>query len=112
MNTLIRSTEFVAWLDGLRDLKGKARILSRLDLASLGNFGDCKPVGEGVSEMRVDVGPGYRVYYLRREERTYLLLAAGDKSTQERDIKRAKKMAASLKKDTKHEKGKKSKGQN
>jgi putative addiction module killer protein len=56
MNTLIRSTEFVTWLDGLRDLKGKARILSRLDLASLGDFGDCKPVGDGVSEMRIDVG--------------------------------------------------------
>jgi hypothetical protein len=53
MNTLIRSGEFVAWLDGLRDLKGKARILSRLDLASLGHFGDCKSVGEGVNEMRV-----------------------------------------------------------
>jgi putative addiction module killer protein len=63
MNTLIRSAEFVAWLDGLRDSKGKARILSRLDLASLGHFGDSKSVGEGVNEMRVDVGPGYRIYY-------------------------------------------------
>ncbi len=58
MNNLLRSAEFVAWFDDLRDLKGKARILSRLDLASLGHFGDCKSVGEGVGEMRVDVGPG------------------------------------------------------
>ena len=112
MNTLIRSAEFVAWLDGLRDLKGKARILSRLDLASLGHFGDSKSVGEGVNEMRVDVGPGYRIYYCRREERTYLLLAGGDKSTQDRDIKRAKEMVGILKKETKHEKDKKNKGKN
>jgi putative addiction module killer protein len=112
MNNLIRSAEFVAWLDGLRDLKGKARILSRLDLASLGHFGDSKSVGEGVSEMRVDVGPGYRIYYCRREVRTYLLLAGGDKSTQDRDIKRAKEMVGILKKEAKHEKGKKNKGKN
>ncbi|MCX7059231.1 MAG: type II toxin-antitoxin system RelE/ParE family toxin [Proteobacteria bacterium] len=110
MNTLIRSTVFVAWLDGLSDAKGKARVLSRLGLASLGNFGDCKPVGEGVSEMRIDVGPGYRVYYCRREERTYLLLAGGDKSNQDRDIKRAKEMAGTLKQETNREKGKKGKG--
>ena len=112
MNKLIRSAEFVAWLDGLRDLKGKARILSRLDLASLGHFGDSKSVGEGVSEMCVDVGPGYRIYYCRREERTYVLLAGRDKSTQDRDIKRAKEMVGFLKKETKHEKDKKNKGKN
>jgi putative addiction module killer protein len=106
MNNLIRSAEFVAWLDGLRDLKGKARILTRLDLASLDHFADSKSVGEGVNEMRVDVGPGYRIYYCRREELTYLLLAGGDKSTQDRDIKRAKEMAGILKKETKREKGK------
>ena len=81
-------------------------------MASLGHFGDSKSVGEGVSEMRVDVGPGYRIYYGRREERTYLLLAGGDKSTQDRDIKRAKEMVGILKKETKHEKGKKNKGKN
>jgi putative addiction module killer protein len=112
MNTLIRSAEFAAWLDGLRDLKEKARILSRLDLASLGHFGDCKSIGEGVSEMRVNVGPGYRVYYSRREERVYLLLAGGDKSTQDRDIKRARQMVGILNKEAKHEKGKKGKGKN
>ncbi len=112
MNTLVRSVEFVAWLDGLRDLKGKARILSRLDLASLGHFSDCKSVGEGVSEMRVDVGPGYGVYYRRRDERMYLLLAGGDKSNQDRDIKRAKEMVGILNTEARHEKGKKNKGKN
>ena len=110
MKTFIRSAEFIAWLDGLRDLKGKARILSGLDLTLLGHFGDCKSVGEGASEMRVDVGPGYRVYYCRRKERTYLLLAGGDKSTRDRNIKRAMEMVGILKKETKYEKGKKNKG--
>lgn len=97
MNTVIRTEAFITWLDGVRDAKGKARILSRLDSARLGNFGDCQPVGEGVSEMRIHFGPGYRVYYMRRQEQVYVLLAGGDKSTQGRDIKRAKQMARELK---------------
>jgi putative addiction module killer protein len=109
MNTLIRSTALVAWLNGLDDAKGKARVLSRLDSASLGNFGDCKAVGEGVSEMRINVGPGYRVYFIRCEEQTYSLLAGGDKSSQDRDIRRAKEMASTVKKETKDAKAKKSK---
>lgn len=97
MNTLIRTAEFAGWLQRLRDLKGKARILSRLDSAALGNFGDCEPVGEGVSEMRIHFGPGYRVYYKRRRTEVYLLLIGGDKSTQKRDIKLALEMARQLK---------------
>src|SRR5262245_21713290 len=108
MNTIIRTEEMATWLDGLRDAKGKARIISRLDLAKLGNFGnfgDCEPVGEGVSEMRIDFGPGYRVYFFRRELQVYMMLGGGDKSTQKRDIKRAKEMAQQLKKEPKHGKG-------
>jgi putative addiction module killer protein len=97
VNTLIRTEEFVEWLNGLRDAKGKARIIARLDSAALGNFGDCEPVGSGVSEMRIHTGPGYRVYYTRRERVVYLLLLGGDKSTQKRDIKRAVEMARQLK---------------
>lgn len=103
MNTIIRTEAFVLWLRGLRDEKGKARILSRVDSAQLGNFGDCEPVGEGVSEMRIHFGPGYRVYFVRRGEQVYVLLAGGDKSTQARDIKRAKQMAMELKdQDSRH----------
>jgi putative addiction module killer protein len=66
VNTLIRTEECAEWFRGLRDSKGKARIIARLDSAALGNFGDCKPVGEGVSEMRIHTGPGYRLYFTRR----------------------------------------------
>lgn len=97
MNTLIRTEEFDQWLDALRDAKGKARILARLRSAILGNFGDCEPVGSGVSEMRIHAGPGYRVYYTRRGQMMYVLLIGGDKSTQQRDIRRAIGMAQNLK---------------
>jgi putative addiction module killer protein len=97
MNTFVRSSVFDAWLSGLADQKGKARILARLRGATLGNFGDCEPVGEGVSEMRVHTGPGYRVYFVRTATTVYLLLTGGDKSSQARDIARAKKMARELK---------------
>lgn len=97
MNTLIRSDEFSTWLSELGDAKGKARILARLESAALGNFGDCEAVGEGVSEMRIHVSPGYRVYYTRRGKCVYFLLVGGDKSTQKRDIKRAIEMSRELK---------------
>ncbi|MDR5776602.1 MULTISPECIES: type II toxin-antitoxin system RelE/ParE family toxin [unclassified Caballeronia] len=97
MNTLLRSDEFNAWLSKLRHARAKARIAARLVSAQQGNFGDCKPVGEGVSEMRIDVGAGYRVYYTRTGTVIYLLLTGGDKSSQDQDIKRAIRMARELK---------------
>jgi putative addiction module killer protein len=96
MNTLLRSDVFDSWLSQLRDPKAKARILIRIRSAELGNFGDWKSVGEGVFEMRIDVGRGYRVYFTRRGSTTYLLLVAGDKKHQQRDIKRAIGMAQEL----------------
>ena len=96
MITFIRTDAFAEWLRKLSDARGRARILARLDAAALGNFGDCAPVGAGVSEMRIHTGPGYRVYYTRRDSVLYLLLLGGDKSTQKRDIKRAIRMAKEL----------------
>jgi putative addiction module killer protein len=96
MNTFERSDEFDAWLAALKDKVGRARIALRIRSAEHGNFGDCEPVGEGVSEMRIHVGPGYRLYYTRRGKVVYLLLLGGDKSSQKRDIKRAIEMAHSL----------------
>lgn len=93
MNTLIRSAALDAWLKALRDLKGRARIVSRLEAMERGNFGDCESVGEGVSEMRIHCGPGYRVYFTRRGRTIYVLLTGGDKSTQQRDIKAALEIA-------------------
>ena len=97
VNSLIATPEFEQWLESLRDAKGKARILARLDSVALGNFGDCQSVGDGVSEMRIHFGPGYRVYFTRRGTFVYVLLIGGDKSTQKRDIKRALTMARELK---------------
>ena len=97
MNTFLRSEEFDTWLADFKDKIGRARIIQRIRAAEAGNFGDCEPVGEGVSEMRIHVGPGYRLYYMRRESIVYLLLLGGDKSSQKRDIKRALEMARALK---------------
>jgi putative addiction module killer protein len=96
VNVFIQSAEFAAWMRKLRDRRAKARILSRLDSAALGNFGDCEPIGEAVFEMRIHLGPGYRVYFTRRGSELYLLLAGGDKSTQKRDIRLAVKIAQQL----------------
>ena len=87
---------FSKWLSGLRDLAAKARILVRIDRLRLGLIGDSKPVGDAVSELRVDHGPGYRVYYTWRGRELVLLLVGGDKSTQARDIKKAKLLLANL----------------
>ncbi|EJO62568.1 putative addiction module killer protein [Burkholderia multivorans ATCC BAA-247] len=87
MVTLLRSTEFNDWLANLRDQRGKARIAARLISAQLGNFGEYRVLDEGVCELKIDFGPGYRVYYVRRGEVVYLLLCGGDKSTQRKDIK-------------------------
>jgi putative addiction module killer protein len=93
----VRKTEvFAHWLDGLRDLKARARVQVRIERLSLRNPGDVAPVGEGVSEMRIDIGPGYRVYFKRRGTALIILLAGGDKSTQARDVKTALKLARNL----------------
>ena len=93
----IRKTEhFAKWLDTLDDIRGRARILARIERLAAGNPGDTKPVGEGISELRIDSGPGYRVYYSRRGRSLVILLAGGDKSTQAKDIKTALQLARSL----------------
>jgi putative addiction module killer protein len=97
MNTIVRSSDFDAWLSALADHKAKARVLARIAAAKFGNFGDCEPVGEGVSEMRIHTGAGYRVYFTRTELTTYVLLIGGDKSSQMKDVVRAKSMARDLK---------------
>lgn len=90
----IRQTdEFKDWLFGLRDIKAKARIVARIARAENGNLGDTKPVGDGVREMRIDYGPGYRVYYRQRGTVLVILLCGGDKSTQRSDIRRALELA-------------------
>ncbi len=96
MLTFKQSSEFKQWLIDLRDAAGRLRVLARIRNAENGHFGDCEPVGEGVSEMRIHSGPGYRLYFTRRGETVYFLLLGGDKSSQKRDIKRAKEMASSL----------------
>jgi putative addiction module killer protein len=89
----IRSTPaFDKWLRALRDQRGRAKVLSRIDRFDLGNPGDVQPISAGVSEMRIDFGPGYRVYFLQRGD-DVLLLLGGDKSSQQRNIKRAKELA-------------------
>jgi putative addiction module killer protein len=96
VNTIQTTEIFDAWFDGLRDRKAKARIQARIDRAEEGNFGDCQPVGKGVSEMRVHYGAGYRVYFKRFGRDWVILLAGGDKSTQQADIKTALKLTRAL----------------
>jgi putative addiction module killer protein len=98
LNTFLRSSDFDGWLSHVADKKAKARILVRLASATFGNFGDCGLVGEGVSEMRIHVGAGYRVCYTRTGSTIYLLLAGGVKASQAKDIAKAKQMARDLKK--------------
>jgi putative addiction module killer protein len=87
------SATFSLWLQSLRDSQTRARIAMRVRRLAFGNFGDVKPVGEGVSELRLDFGPGYRVYFVQRGQVLIVLLCSGDKSTQDRDIAGAKKLA-------------------
>ena len=96
--TAVRQTEaYAKWFGKLRDGQARARIAIRIRRLSLGNPGDVKAVGEGVSELRIDYGPGYRVYYVARGEEIVILLCGGDKSTQDSDIKAAKALARELK---------------
>lgn len=88
--------EFSEWLRDLKDRQGRARIVSRLDRLEDGNPGNSRSVGEGVVELKIDVGPGYRVYYIQRGEVLIILLCGGDKSTQTRDIERAKLIAKNV----------------
>jgi len=95
--TEIRKTDvFATWLDGLRDLRARARIQARIERLAMGNPGDVRPVGEGVSELRLAYGPGYRVYYKKRGRRLIILLAGGDKGSQAKDIKAALRLARGL----------------
>ena len=87
---------FVQWMDELRDIRARARIQARIERLAAGNPGDVKPVGDGVSELRIDYGPGYRVYFTRRGNEVVILLAGGDKSTQDTDIKIAQGLARNL----------------
>ncbi|MEO8649222.1 MAG: type II toxin-antitoxin system RelE/ParE family toxin [Acidobacteriota bacterium] len=96
MNTLLTTDEVDEWLVSLKDHIGKARIIARIRSAEAGNFGDSSPVGDGISEMRIHYGPGYRLYYCRRQKLVYLLLCGGDKSTQKRDIRDAKRILKEL----------------
>ena len=90
----VRQTErFVRWLEDLRDLRGRAKVLARIERLISGNPGDAKPVGAGVSELRINYGPGYRVYYLQKGTTLIILLAGGDKSSQAKDIQAALQLA-------------------
>ena len=94
----VQQTEaYAKWFSGLRDRVARARIDIRIRRLSLGNAGDAKPVGDGVSELMVDHGPGYRIYFILRSEVVIVLLAGGDKSTQDKDIRNAKSLAKDLK---------------
>jgi putative addiction module killer protein len=91
-----QTTRFATWLAGLRDERARARILKRLDRAKDGNLGDVAPVGEGVSEMRIFYGPGYRIYFIRRGAELIVLLCGGDKARQFADIAEAKVLAKAI----------------
>ena len=93
MVEIVRSATFDRWLRKLKDRRAAARVLIRIDRLAAGNPGDVKPVGQGVSELRIDYGPGYRVYFLRDGDRLILLLSGGDKSTQDADVRIAHDIA-------------------
>lgn len=93
----IRKTAvFAKWIDGICDIRARARIMVRVERLAAGNPGDVKPVGEGVSELRINYGPGYRVYYKKRGRKVVILLAGGNKHTQANDIKTALRLARNL----------------
>ncbi|MDP1952592.1 MAG: type II toxin-antitoxin system RelE/ParE family toxin [Betaproteobacteria bacterium] len=91
-----KTAVFVQWLDSLRDIQARARVQARIERLTVGNPGDVEPVGEGVSELRINYGPGYRVYFKKRGRELIILLAGGDKNTQAKDIKAALRLARDL----------------
>lgn len=91
-----KTPEFVAWLDDLRDIRARAKVLVRIERLAMGHSGDASPVGEGVSDLRIHYGPGYRVYFTQQGQLLTILLLGGDKSSQSRDIKRALMLARNL----------------
>lgn len=91
-----KTAVYAKWLDGLRDVRARARVLVRVERLAAGNPGDVKPVGEGVSEMRIDYGGGYRVYFKRQGQTVVVLLAGGDKRTQNTDVETALRLARNL----------------
>ena len=91
---ILQTKDYARWLSGLRDLRARARILKAVDHLSLGHFGNAKSIGGGISELRIDYGPGYRLYFARRRNRLILLAYGGDKSRQKADIARAREIAA------------------
>jgi putative addiction module killer protein len=93
MIQVLQTAEFSSWLSGLKDSRARTRVQARIDRLAVGNPGDVKAVGSGVSEMRIDYGPGYRVYFIRRGQTVVVLLAGGDKRTQTKDIARAIEIA-------------------
>ncbi len=99
MNTILRTAVFDTWLSKLKDPRGKARIIERIRSAERGNSGDCEFIGNGVSEMRIHFGPGYRVYFTRTGDVVYVLLCGGTKRGQRRDIAKAQVMARQLDED-------------
>ena len=96
VNSIQTTETFDDWFSGLKDAHAARRVQVRIDRAEDGNFGDCEPIGEGVSEMRIHYGPGYRVYFVRRGKEIVILLAGGDKSTQKNDIKNALEIARKI----------------
>ncbi len=96
MVEILKTELFAKWIDGLEDIRARARILVRIERLAAGNPGDVKPVGEGVSELRIDYGPGYRVYYTQRGRSAVILLAGGEKRSQDKDIKTALRLAKNL----------------
>ena len=93
----VRKTDiFTKWLDSLKDRKARARIMARIDRIEMGNFGDVAPVGEGISELRIFYGPGYRIYFIKQNTTVVILLSGGDKSSQRANITQAKEIAKQL----------------
>lgn len=96
MIEIFKTETFAKWIDGLQDIRARARILARIERLAVGNPGNVKPVGEGVSEMRIYYGTGYRVYFKKKGQQVVILLAGGDKSTQSKDIKTALLLSRNL----------------